>query len=206
MRLFREDQLLIGSHNTGKVKEISDLLSPFNIKIRSVSEFNVIEPEETGVTFAENALLKAQYFSAQTHLPVLADDSGLAVPVLKGEPGVYSARWAEMANGKRDFYHAMNILEEKLDSQKDIDAYFMCVLCLIWPDGYYRLFEGRIDGKLTFPPRGTHGFGYDPIFIPKGYEQTFGEMAPALKHSLSHRSIAFQKMVNSVFQPFIHHD
>lgn len=186
--------LLIASHNEGKVLEIRALLAPFSIKIISAKEANVPEPEETGATFAENAALKAEHACAACGLPALADDSGLAVPAIGGAPGIYSARWA---GEKKDFTVAFERIKSELDD-KDAAAYFVCALALAMPKGKTEIFEGRIDGRLTFPPRGDKGFGYDPIFIPGGYAITFGEMDPEKKNAISHRALAFEK-----FQRFL---
>lgn len=198
MRLFQEQKLLIASHNPGKIREIGELLTPFNIDIISAKDLNIPEPEEIGLTFEENALLKAKACMLSSGLSSLADDSGLVIPALDGQPGIYSARWAEGPSG-RDFYQAMMRVEQELTEKSDLSAYFVCVLSLIWPDGEYHSFEGRVYGTLTFPPRGTNGFGYDPIFTPSGYKITFGEMEPDLKHRISHRAAAFKKMVESCF-------
>ncbi len=191
-------QLVIASHNKGKVREIGELLRRFDVSCISAEELNLPEPEETGVTFEENATLKAHASAQGAGLPALADDSGLCVIGLGGDPGVYSARWA---GPDRDFGLAMEkvnaLLEEK--GEPDRSAYFVCVLSLAWPDGSVQSFEGRIDGHLTWPPRGDLGFGYDPVFIPDGYSQTFGEMDHVEKHRISHRARAFAKLVEWAF-------
>ncbi len=182
--------LVIASHNEGKVAEIRALLAPFPIKIVSAKDAGVDEPEETGTTFAENAKLKAENACAISGLPSLADDSGLAVPALGGAPGVYSARWA---GPEKDFSVAFKRIQSEL-GDKDPAAYFVCALALAMPGGALHLFEGRVDGALTFPPRGSRGFGYDPLFIPAGYAITFGEMDPHKKNAISHRARAFEKI------------
>ncbi|MGI9373744.1 MAG: RdgB/HAM1 family non-canonical purine NTP pyrophosphatase [Hyphomicrobiales bacterium] len=200
-RTFTGDTLVVASHNQGKVREINDLLKPLGITARSATELNLPEPAETETTFIGNAKLKA--LSAATHsgLPSLADDSGLAVDALGGDPGLYSARWA--GPGK-DFALAMQKVEEGLQqANDDMDrrAHFICALCLAWPDEHCETFEGRVSGTLVWPPRGTQGFGYDPVFQADGYEITFGEMNPEHKHEISHRADAFQQMLAAVFRP-----
>lgn len=188
--------LLIASGNPGKVAEITALLAPYPIHIASAATFHIPEPEETGHNFIENAVLKARYYSAKTSLPALADDSGLCVEALQGQPGIYSARWA---GADKNFFHAMQRIEQSLSPTDSRRAYFVCALCIGWPDGEYVTVEGTVHGTLTFPPRGTQGFGYDPIFIPDGYTQTFGEMTPHQKEQLSHRQDAFRQLVAQVF-------
>lgn len=190
-------KIVIASHNKGKVKEIGELLAPLGLLVVSAAEMGVDEPEETGLTFAENALLKARNTAEKTGFPALADDSGLAIPALDGAPGIYSARWA---GADKDFALAFSRIQQELASKNIADAtgtpaYFICALCLSIPNADEQIFEGRIDGKLVFPPRGEHGFGYDPIFIPEGYDISFAEMDSAKKHSISHRAKAFQKFV-----------
>jgi XTP/dITP diphosphohydrolase len=199
-------KLVIASHNQGKVREISALLAPYGIEPISAGELNLPEPEETGTTFAENALLKAQASAQGSGLPALADDSGLCVAALGGAPGVYTADWAERQSYEggpgRDWYMAMGKVEGKLaELGPDIDrsAYFACTLALAWPDGHTEVFEGRVQGALTWPPRGVLGFGYDPVFVPTGQNQTFAEIDPKEKHAISHRADAFAKMVAAVF-------
>lgn len=198
MRAFNEPKLLIASGNKGKIKEIDALLAPFSVQVVSATEFNLEEPEENGLTFSENALIKAKYYCQQTGLPALADDSGLSVAALNGAPGIYSARWA----GKdRDFNHAMKRVEQEVNASQSSDksASFICALALYWPDGHYEVCEGSVNGTLNFPPTGAHGFGYDPIFIPNGYQQTFAQMDTERKKQLSHRTDAFKKLVQGCF-------
>jgi XTP/dITP diphosphohydrolase len=199
-------KLVIASHNAGKVKEIRALLAPFGIEPVSAGELGLPEPEETGTTFAQNALLKAHASARGSGLPALADDSGLCVAALGGAPGVYTADWAEkqaFEHGPgRDWYMAMGKVEGRLAElgpQADRSAYFTCTLALAWPDGHDELFEGRVQGSLTWPPRGKLGFGYDPVFVPNGKAQTFAELDPAEKHAMSHRADAFKKLVEAVF-------
>ena len=184
--------LVIASHNAGKVREIGELLAPLGIDAISATEAQIDEPEETGSTFAANAELKACHASDASGLPSLADDSGLVVPAIGGAPGIYSARWA---GPNKDFSAAFARIQKEL-GDKPADAYFICVLALSVPGQAVQLFEGRIDGKLTFPPRGDKGFGYDPIFIPHDYDITFGEFDPAKKNRISHRARAFEKFLN----------
>ena len=199
-------KLVISSHSAGKVREIRALLEPFGIEPVSAGDLGLPEPEETGTTFAENALLKARSAAQGSGLPALADDSGLCVAALNGAPGVYTADWAEKrafeGGPGRDWYMAMGKVEGKLSEQGlDVDrsGYFICTLALAWPDGHEEVFEGRVHGALTWPPRGTLGFGYDPVFVPQGRTQTFAELDPAEKHAMSHRADAFAKLVAAVF-------
>ncbi len=184
--------LVIASHNAGKVAEIAELIAPLKIKVISASKANIVEPEETGSTFAENAALKAEHAATASGLPALSDDSGLVVPAIGGAPGIYSARWA---GANKDFSIAFARIQKELQNNP-ADAYFICVLALSIPNEQTRLFEGRIDGTLTFPPRGDKGFGYDPIFIPNGYPITFAEIDPVEKNRISHRARAFAKFLD----------
>jgi XTP/dITP diphosphohydrolase len=197
-RRFAGNRLVIASHNPGKVREIGELLAPFHIDVTSASERGVPEPEETGATFRANAELKARVVAEATGLPSLADDSGLAAHALGGKPGIYSARWAGPA---KDFALAMRRVEDALAAKHAADrgAQFVCALALAWPDRHVEHFEGCVDGTLVWPPRGTKGFGYDPMFMPDGYALTFGEMEPAKKHDMSHRARAFAKLVAACF-------
>ncbi|MBK1696943.1 RdgB/HAM1 family non-canonical purine NTP pyrophosphatase [Rhodovibrio salinarum] len=196
------DTLVIASHNPGKVREIAELLEPFGTTVKSAGELGLPEPEETGHTFAENAELKARASAKGANLPALADDSGLAVTALGGKPGIYSARWA---GPDKDFHAAMDRVEQELREVNagtggDRSACFVCALTLAWPEGTTRTFQGQVDGTLTYPPRGTRGFGYDPVFVPDGHAITFGEMEPAAKHAMSHRARAFRQLVDAVFR------
>jgi XTP/dITP diphosphohydrolase len=189
-------RLVLASHNKGKLREISALLAPFGIEAVAASEFGLAEPVETEDSFAGNALLKARFAAAGAGLPALSDDSGLCVAALGGEPGVYTADWAETPNG-RDWMLAMTKVEERLAALgPDVSraAEFVCMLALVWPDGVEQTFEGRMPGSLVWPPRGELGFGYDPVFVPEGHAQTFAEMDPAEKHAISHRAKAFAKL------------
>ncbi len=205
-RKLTPGRLVIASHNAGKVKEIRALLAPFGIEPVSAGELGLPEPDETGTNFAENALLKALASAHGSGLPALADDSGLCVAALGGAPGVYTADWAEKQSFEggpgRDWYMAMGKVEGKLAElgpDTDRSAYFICTLALAWPDGHTETFEGRVHGALTWPPRGTLGFGYDPVFVPTGRSDTFAELDPAEKHAMSHRADAFGKLVEAVF-------
>jgi XTP/dITP diphosphohydrolase len=205
-RKLQPGKLVIASHNAGKIREIRALLEPFGIDPVSAGNLGLPEPEETGTTFAENALLKAHASAQGSGLPALADDSGLCVAALRGAPGVYTADWAERqayeGGPGRDWYMAMGKVEGKLaELGPDVDrsGYFICTLALAWPDGHSEVFEGRVQGTLTWPPRGTLGFGYDPVFVPLGREQSFAELDPAEKHAMSHRADAFAQLVAAVF-------
>ena len=189
-------KVVIASHNPGKVREIDELLAPFGVEAVSAGTLGLAEPEETGTTFAENAILKARAAAEGARLPALADDSGLVVPALGGAPGIYSARWAGASN---DFGAAMRRVHDELGT-KDRAAHFFAALALCWPDGQCEVFEGRVDGTLIWPPRGDKGFGYDPMFVPNGRAETFGEMDQKKKHDISHRADAFRKLVAACFR------
>ena len=195
-RRFEQDRLVIASHNPGKVREIAELLEPFGVDVISAAALALPEPEETGASFIDNALLKAHAAATAANLPALADDSGLAVNALAGAPGIYSARWA---GPEKDFAMAMARVEEDLRGLEDHSAHFVCALALAWPDGHAEVFAGTVDGEITWPPRGDKGFGYDPIFTATGEQITFAEMDPARKHALSHRADAFRKLVDACF-------
>ena len=195
-RRFEGGDLVVASHNPGKVTEIKALLGDYvDGQILSAGALGLGEPEETGSTFGANAEIKAQAVAAAGYV-ALADDSGLVVPALDGEPGIYSARWA---GPTRDFSLAMQRIHDALPSDADTSAYFICALAMARPFGTCTIVEGRVDGHLAWPPRGTHGFGYDPIFVPRGYDITFGEMDPAEKHRISHRADAFRRLVQDCF-------
>jgi XTP/dITP diphosphohydrolase len=199
-RLFAAGKIVVASHNPGKVVEIGDLLAPFKLSAVSAGALKLAEPEETETTFIGNALLKARAAATASGLPALADDSGLEVRALNGDPGVYSARWA--GPGK-DFGVAMRKVEDALTERGTADraARFVCVLAVALPDGAEATFEGEALGEIVWPPRGANGFGYDPIFRPLGYNLTFAEMAPAYKHTISHRAQAFAKLVAALSAP-----
>jgi XTP/dITP diphosphohydrolase len=194
-RRFTENKLVIASHNQGKIVEIGALLAPYRVEALGAAALGLPEPEETEPTFEGNAALKARAAVKATTLPALADDSGLVVPALGGAPGIYSARWA---GPDRDFLLAMRRVRDEL-GDKDASASFVSVLALIWPDGGEKLFRGEVHGTLSWPPRGENGFGYDPMFIPDGYSQTFGELPHAVKYAIDHRARAFQKLVAACF-------
>lgn len=191
-------RLVVATHNPGKLREINDLLRPHGVVAVSAGSLGISEPLETEASFAGNAKLKALHSALSSDLPAIADDSGLCVDALGGEPGVHSARWA---GPSKDFAMAMRNVEEKLQAKgaKDRNAHFVSALCIAWPDGQADLFEGRIDGTLAWPPRGANGFGYDPMFMPEGFDITFGEMEPAQKHAMSHRARAFRKLADAIF-------
>jgi len=197
-RRFTGTGLIVATHNPGKLREIVELLAPYGIHVSSAAERGLPEPEETGTTFLANAELKALAAALAAGVPALSDDSGLAVDGLDGAPGIYSARWA---GPSKDFGAAMARVERELTERGTTNrrAHFISALTLAWPDGHYESFEGRISGTLTFPPRGDRGFGYDPIFIPDGLQQTFGEMHEATKHRISHRARAFSQLVEACF-------
>ena len=195
-RLFKEPKLVLATHNPGKVVEIAALVKPFGIEVVSAGELDLPEPEETETTFEGNARLKAHAAAKASGLPALADDSGLSVGALNGAPGIYSARWA---GPTKDFGIAMDRVRAELGDNPSRDAMFICALTLAWPDGHDETFLGTITGALTFPAKGEHGFGYDPIFVPTGFSQTFGEMDPAKKHAMSHRAHAFEQLVAACF-------
>jgi len=199
IRKLAPGKLVIASHNQGKVREIAELLGPHGIEPVSAAALGLPEPDETGTTFIANAELKALQAADLSGLPALADDSGLCVEALGGDPGIFSARWA---GPDKDFSVGMQrVWDALLAKGPDAghDAHFICALALAWPDGHVEAFEGRVDGILVWPPRGHNGFGYDPMFQPIGHAITFGEMDPAAKHAMSHRADAFRKLVATVF-------
>ncbi|MBV8166365.1 MAG: RdgB/HAM1 family non-canonical purine NTP pyrophosphatase [Alphaproteobacteria bacterium] len=197
-KLARGTRVVIATHNPGKLREIDDLVAPYGIEVVSAGALGLPEPEETGTTFEANAALKAHAAAQAAKLPALADDSGVAVTALNGDPGIYSARWA---GPNKDFALAMRKVHDALGSASDRSAAFVSVLAVAWPDGHLESFEGRIAGTMVWPPRGERGFGYDPMFVPAGGQQTFGEMEPAAKHAISHRAIAFRKLVAALLEP-----
>jgi len=203
MRRKLEGKVVIATHNPGKLKEMRELLAPHGIETISAGELGLQEPAETGTSFSENAKIKAEAAAKASNLPALADDSGLTVDALGGAPGIYSARWA---GEKKDFAQAMRMVEEKLAARDVFNrrAAFIAALCIAWPDGETITFVGRVDGEIVWPPRGNLGFGYDPIFLPDGFDRTFGEMSSDEKHGLpprgrglSHRARAFVKLAES---------
>jgi XTP/dITP diphosphohydrolase len=199
-RLERDMRLVVASHNPGKVREIFELVEPLGLSVVSAGDLGLPEPEETGATFAQNALLKAVAGARDARLPALADDSGIEVEALGGAPGIYSARWA---GPSKDFAVAMRRVADELEARgawtasPGPRANFTAVLCLAWPDGETATFEGKVWGHLIWPPRGSKGFGYDPMFVPEGHTLTFGEMEPDAKHAISHRARAFQQFARA---------
>ncbi len=196
-KLERGTRLVVASHNPGKIREINDLIRPYGMSAVSAGELGISEPEETETTFAGNARLKALHSAKASGLPALSDDSGLEVEALGGAPGVYSARWA---GASKDFTYAMQRVEQELQQKFANDpesrrANFTAALCLAWPDGETKVFEGKVFGHLVWPPRGEKGFGYDPMFLADGEELTFGEMEADAKHAISHRARAFALFV-----------
>ncbi|MDE2166211.1 MAG: RdgB/HAM1 family non-canonical purine NTP pyrophosphatase [Alphaproteobacteria bacterium] len=188
--------LAIATHNPGKLREIAELLRPYGVETVGAAALGLPEPEETGATFEANAQLKALTAARASGLPALADDSGLAVAALGGAPGIHSARWG---GPEKDFAAAMRRVERELAGTTDRRASFVAALALAWPDGRVETFRGEVHGTLVFPPRGTRGFGYDPIFVPEGGRETFGEMEPTAKHAISHRARAFAKLIAACF-------
>ncbi len=213
MRKLDTKTIVVASHNAGKIREIQDLIGPFGFTAKSAAELNFIEPDETGTTFEENATIKAIASANAAGLPALSDDSGLVIDALGGDPGVYTANWAETADGTRDFAMAMRKVEDALEkagaaTPESRSARFVSVLCLAWPDGHTELFRGEVEGTVVWPPRGSQGFGYDPVFQPQGYDVTFGEMSAEQKHgwkpgepqALSHRARAFKLFVETCLE------
>jgi XTP/dITP diphosphohydrolase len=195
-KLVRGGKLVLASHNKGKLREIEALLSPLGIEVVSAGELGLAEPAEDAPDFAGNARIKAVAAAAVSGLPALSDDSGFCVAALGGAPGVFSARWAGPA---KDFAVAMATVHERIGDNPDRRAWFIAALCLAWPDGHTETFLGRIDGTVVWPPRGDKGFGYDPMFVPAGAQQTFGEMDADEKHAVSHRARAFAQVLTSCF-------
>jgi len=197
MKLPKGSTLVVASHNKGKVREILALLAPFGIAVKGAGDLGLPEPEETGSSFAENAILKARAAALATNYYALADDSGLSVDALDGSPGIYSARWA---GENKDFALAMSKVERLLIELQltGRTAKFVCCLALCDPSGAVETYEGEVHGHLEFPPRGSKGFGYDPIFVANGMSDTFGEIEPDAKHAISHRAIAFEKFARAV--------
>lgn len=210
MRKLDTRTIVVASHNAGKIREIADLIGPLGFAAKSAAELNFVEPDETGTTFEENAAIKALASATAAGMPALSDDSGLVIDALDGAPGVSTANWAETADGTRDFAMAMQKVETALAEKgaaapADRTARFVSVLCLAWPDGHTEMFRGEIEGTVVWPPRGTQGFGYDPVFQPEGHSATFGEMSAEEKHgwkpgeaqALSHRARAFKRFVET---------
>ncbi|CAH0339235.1 RdgB/HAM1 family non-canonical purine NTP pyrophosphatase [Rhizobium sp. CECT 9324] len=213
MRKLDTRTIVVASHNAGKIAEIADLIGPFGFSAKSAAELKFAEPDETGTTFEENAAIKALASAKASGLPSLSDDSGLVIDALDGAPGVYTANWAEREDGSRDFAMAMHKVETALAERGATEpsqrsARFVSVLCLAWPDGHTEFFRGEIEGVIAGPPRGSAGFGYDPIFQPEGHTRTFGEMSSDEKHgwkpgdpqALSHRARAFKLFVETCLE------
>jgi len=196
-RRLLEPALVAATFNKGKVAELTELLSAHGKHVIPAADLGLSEPAETGEHFVENAGIKARAAAIASGLPALADDSGFAVAALGGLPGIDTALWAERADGTRDYALAIAKVARLLPQGASLDAWFICALALAWPDGAIEAFEGRVDGTLTLPPRGTRGFGYDPAFTPHGYDLTFGEMEPAAKHLVSHRADAFAQLLRA---------
>jgi len=184
----------MATHNQGKLREIAELLAPFHVDAVSAGSLGLPEPEETGLTFRANAELKALAAATASQLPALADDSGVAVTALNGAPGIYTARWA---GPSKDFMFAMTRTNREIGDNPDRTASFVSALTLAWPDGHMETFQDEVRGILVWPPRGTLGFGYDPMFVPEGYTETFGEMDQGIKHEISHRARAFRQLVEA---------
>jgi XTP/dITP diphosphohydrolase len=213
MRKLDTKTIVVASHNAGKIREIAELIGPFGFSAKSAAELKFEEPDETGTTFEENAAIKALASAKASGLPALSDDSGIVIDALNGAPGVYTANWAEREDGSRDFQMAMEKVEKALEERRATRpeqrrCRFVSVLCLAWPDGHTEMFRGEVEGTVVWPPRGTQGFGYDPVFQPEGYDITFGEMSSDQKHgwkpgepeALSHRARAFKRFVETCLE------
>ncbi|MEO0823315.1 MAG: non-canonical purine NTP pyrophosphatase [Pseudomonadota bacterium] len=203
-RRFEGGRLVVASHNAGKVHEIGLLLAPYGVETVSAAELSLPEPEETGTRFEDNARIKSHAAASATGLPALSDDSGIEIDALDGAPGVYTADWADTGAGQagRDYPAAMARAHAELVARGAPEpwvARFVCVLSLAWPDGHDETLRGTAEGRVVWPARGTHGFGFDPMFVPDGHAETFAEMAPDRKHSMSHRADAFVKLVAACF-------
>ena len=203
-RQLERGRIVLASHNAGKLREVAALLAPHGLQVVSAKELGLPEPEESADTFLGNAGIKALAAARATGLPALADDSGFSAAALGGDPGVHTADWATLSDGRRDYGAAMAKVAERAagsDAAADRDAWFTCALVLAWPDGHTEGFEGQVHGRWVWPPRGERGFGYDPMFVPEGYAETFGEMDPALKHAISHRARAFALLSRHCLPP-----
>lgn len=199
-RRFEGDELVVATHNDGKLRELRAMFGDRIKKLSSAADHGVEAPQETGVTFLENALIKAQTVAKATGLPALADDSGICIFALDGAPGVYAADWAEEEGKPRDFGRAMQRVHDEMGDNPDKRAFFVSCLVLAWPDGHYEAAEGHAHGSITWPPRGDKGFGYDPIFVPEGDTRTYGEMDPAEKDKASHRAASFAMLIDKCFR------
>ncbi|MDD9901327.1 MAG: RdgB/HAM1 family non-canonical purine NTP pyrophosphatase [Alphaproteobacteria bacterium] len=198
-RTFNANELVIASHNRGKLAEFQKMFDGKDFTITCAADHGLDSPPETGDTFVANATTKAVYTAQKTGKPALADDSGMCVNALDGAPGVYSADWAELEDGTRDFKMAMKKVKDAMGDEQDNGAAFVSCLVLAWPDGHVESVEGRMDGSIIWPPRGDFGHGYDPIFKPEGFDITYAEMPDDQKNSLSHRAIAFRMMMEKCF-------
>ena len=201
-RKFQEEALVLATHNSGKIEEFKHLFGEVNFNITDIGQYHWQPPEETGGSFWENSLIKARESTKLTGLVSLADDSGLCVDLLKGAPGIYSADWAIKSDGSRDFKFATNKLVREIEKTNFVgpcSAYFICSLILYWPDNHFEKFEGKIFGEIIWPGRGKKGHGYDPVFLPNGYEETFGQMDRWRKNKISHRGLAMDKLLKSCF-------
>ena len=190
MRKLTEKKIVLATHNIGKVKEMQAMLDPFGVTVLSADDLKLSEPEENGKTFVENAKIKALCAAKEANMPALADDSGLCVHALDNRPGIYSARYNEPK--KNGFMYAMEKLNEELGDQKDRSAHFSCAIVIAWPDGQTEEFEGKVNGTLCWPPKGEKGFGYDPMFVPDGYQLSFAELPAEEKNKISHRARALK--------------
>ena len=201
-RKFQEKDLVLATHNFGKIEEFKHLFGNVNVNITDIGKYSGKTPEETGESFWENSLIKAKEATKLTGLVSLADDSGLCVDILDGAPGIYSADWAIKSDGSRDFKFATNkLLREikKNNFEEPCTAYFICSLILYWPDNHFEKFEGKIYGEIIWPGKGERGHGYDPVFLPNGYEETFGQMDRWKKNRISHRGLAVNNLLDSCF-------
>ncbi len=199
-RKFEGKTLVVATHNKGKMRELREYLAPLGIELKSADDYNLPEPEETETTYIGNAVLKAKAAAEACGQICLADDSGLSVDALNGDPGIYSARWAQDADGNRDFLKAMALIHQKLAGQDNRKAKFVCAIALCWPDGHVETVEGYAHGQVIWPPRGPEGFGYDPMFLPDGQQKTFGEMNGDEKGAISHRRNAIEKILDKCFR------
>ena len=199
-RQFEGDELVVATHNNGKLRELRAMFGDRIKKLSSAADHGVESPAETGTTFVENALIKAQTVAKATGLPALADDSGICISALNGAPGVYAADWAEEEGKPRDFNRAMQRVHDEMGDNPDKKAFFVSCLVLAWPDGHYETVEGYSHGNITWPPRGEKGFGYDPVFVPEGDTRTYGEMDTAEKDKTSHGAASFAMIIDKCFR------
>ena len=201
-RKFQEEDLVLATHNFGKIEEFKHLFGEVNFNITDIGQYSPKTPEENGGSFWENSLIKAREATKLTGLVSLADDSGLCVDILNGAPGIYSADWAIKSDGSRDFKFATNKLVREIKKTNFVGpctGYFICSLILYWPDNHFEKFEGKIYGEIIWPGKGERGHGYDPVFLPNGYEETFGQMDRWKKNRISHRGLAVNKLLGSCF-------